>query len=74
MPPIPASAPPWQPQPHFSSGLSATIASVVISKQFPQDCCIFYKTQTDANGIMNRITLPAPDRMLSDALYGIAAA
>ena len=42
-------------------------ASVVISKQFPQDCCIFYKTQTDANGIMNRITLPAPDRMLSDA-------
>ncbi|MBQ7542066.1 MAG: hypothetical protein IJT44_07235 [Clostridia bacterium] len=42
-------------------------ASIEISKQFPQDCCIFYKTQTDANGIMNRITLPAPDRMLSDA-------
>lgn len=42
-------------------------ATVVVSKHFPAEDCIFFKTQTDASGIMSRITLPAPDRLLADA-------
>lgn len=42
-------------------------ATVVISKHFPKEDCIFFKAQTDASGIMSRITLPAPDRQLADA-------
>ena len=42
-------------------------ATVVVSKRFPAEDCVFFRTQTDASGIMNRITLPAPDRQLADA-------
>ena len=42
-------------------------ATVVVSKHFPTGDCVFFKTQTDASGIMSRITLPAPDRLLADA-------
>ena len=42
-------------------------ATVVVSKHFPAEDCVFFKTQTDASGIMSRITLPAPDRLLADA-------
>ena len=42
-------------------------ATVVVSKRFPAKDCVFFKSQTDASGIMSRITLPAPDRLLADA-------
>jgi hypothetical protein len=42
-------------------------ATVVVRKHFPAQDCVFFKTQTDASGIMSRITLPAPDRLLADA-------
>lgn len=42
-------------------------ATVVVSKRFPAEDCVFFKTQTDASGVMSRITLPAPDRLLADA-------
>ena len=42
-------------------------ATVVVSKRFPNEDCVFFRSQTDASGIMNRITLPAPDRLLADA-------
>lgn len=42
-------------------------ATVVVSKRFPEENCVFFRSQTDASGIMNRITLPAPDRLLADA-------
>ncbi|MBR5618780.1 MAG: hypothetical protein IKW76_03500 [Clostridia bacterium] len=42
-------------------------ATVVVSKRFPAEDCVFFKSQTDASGIMSRITLPAPDRLLADA-------
>ena len=42
-------------------------ATVVVRKRFPGKDKVFFTAQTDSNGIMNRITLPAPDRELADA-------
>lgn len=42
-------------------------AAVVVSKRFAEETCVFFRAQTDASGIMTRITLPAPDRLLSDS-------
>ena len=42
-------------------------ADVVVSKQFADNDSVFFEEHTDASGIMNRITLPAPDRNLSAA-------
>ena len=42
-------------------------ASVVVSKVFGGNIRVFFTAQTDANGIMSRITLPAPDRELADS-------
>ena len=42
-------------------------ARVEISKTFSGDKFVFFDTQTDASGIVPRVTLPAPDRDLSSA-------
>ena len=42
-------------------------ASVEISKTFSGQKYVFFSAQTDASGIISRVTLPAPDRDLSSA-------
>ena len=42
-------------------------ASVEISKTFSGQKNVFFTAQTDASGIVSRVTLPAPDRDLSSA-------
>lgn len=42
-------------------------AHVEISKTFSGDKYVFFASQTDASGIVSRVTLPAPDRDLSSA-------
>lgn len=42
-------------------------ADVVVSKRFGNDDSVFFEEHTDASGVMNRVTLPAPDRILSGA-------
>jgi hypothetical protein len=42
-------------------------AHVEVSKQFGGDKYVFFATQTDASGVMSRISLPAPDRELSES-------
>lgn len=46
-------------------------AKVVISKSFRGSEFVFYTAQTDASGIMTRISLPTPDRDLSDTPSGL---
>ena len=42
-------------------------AHVEVSKQFGDEKYVFFAAQTDASGIMSRISLPAPDRELSES-------
>ena len=42
-------------------------ATVEISKTFSGQKYVFFASQTDASGIVSRVTLPAPDRDLSSA-------
>ena len=42
-------------------------ADVIVSKRFGNDDSVFFEEHTDASGIVNRVTLPAPDRVLSGA-------
>lgn len=42
-------------------------AAVEISKTFSGQKFVFFNAQTDASGIVSRVTLPAPDRDLSSA-------
>ena len=42
-------------------------ADVIVSKRFGNDDSVFFEEHTDASGIINRVTLPAPDRILSGA-------
>lgn len=42
-------------------------AHVEVSKHFGDEKYVFFAAQTDASGIMSRISLPAPDRELSES-------